>query len=104
MDGAAGAAIPAQQQQVAGGGERHPLPVQRAFWQAITVGELETVQVLLEHRAGDIDINMVDETGEQRHGCTGLHLAILEMPTWKVRLFVACHRGQPHHLAPDGGG
>jgi len=60
-----------------------PAAVQRAFWQAITVGELETVQVLLDHRASEIDINMSDESGEQRHGCTALHLAILEMPTWK---------------------
>jgi len=56
-------------------------PSQRAFWQAITVGELETMQVLLDHR--EIDVNKVDELGEQRQGCTALHLAILEMPTWK---------------------
>ena len=58
-------------------------PSQRAFWQGITVGELETIQVLLEHR--DVDINKYDEAGEQRPGCTALHLAILEMPTWKAQ-------------------
>jgi len=57
-------------------------PTQRAFWQAITVGELETMQVLLHHK--DVDINMYDDAGEQRVGCTALHLAILEMPTWKT--------------------
>ena len=57
-------------------------PIQRAFWQAITVGELETIRVLLENR--DIDVNKVDLLGEQRQGCTALHLAILEMPTWKT--------------------
>lgn len=57
--------------------------LQRSFWQAITVGELETVQVLLKCRGKEVDINRVDELGEQRQGCTALHLAILEMPTWK---------------------
>lgn len=57
-------------------------PTQRAFWQAITVGELETMQVLLQYK--DVDINMYDEVGEQRSGCSALHLAILEMPTWKT--------------------
>ena len=61
----------------------NPSPSQRAFWQAITVGDLETVQVLLEHGGGDIDVNAVDMTGEQRPGCSAIHLAILEMPTWR---------------------
>jgi len=58
-----------------------PSAAQKSFWQAITVGDLETVKCLLEHR--DISINMYDTDGEQRQGGTALHLAILEMPTWK---------------------
>ena len=66
------------------GDNRVTSPSQRAFWQAITVGELEAMQVLLVHRRHEIDINKMDEMGEQRQGCTALHLAILEMPTWKT--------------------
>ncbi|KAH9261885.1 hypothetical protein BASA81_000541 [Batrachochytrium salamandrivorans] len=81
--------------------EHQPLPalttpLQRSFWQAITVGELETVQVLLKCRAKELDINRVDELGEQRQGCTAIHLAILEMPTWKVET-------RNHHLLLPGG-
>jgi len=54
---------------------------QKSFWQAITMGCFETVKVLLEHR--EININQYDVDGEQRQGGTALHLAILEMPTWK---------------------
>mmetsp|Transcript_14256 Transcript_14256/g.30862 ORF Transcript_14256/g.30862 Transcript_14256/m.30862 type:complete len:643 (-) Transcript_14256:15-1943(-) len=56
-------------------------PAQKSFWQAITVGDLDTVKCLLQHR--DISINMYDDDGEQRQGGTAIHLAILEMPTWK---------------------
>lgn len=66
------------------GENRMTSPSQRAFWQAITVGELEAMKVLLVHRRHEIDINKTDEMGEQRQGCTALHLAILEMPTWKT--------------------
>jgi hypothetical protein len=58
-----------------------PSAAQKAFWQAITVGDISAVKVLLKHR--DIDVNMLDNDGDQRQGCTALHLAILEMPTWK---------------------
>mmetsp|Transcript_27372 Transcript_27372/g.33410 ORF Transcript_27372/g.33410 Transcript_27372/m.33410 type:complete len:605 (+) Transcript_27372:129-1943(+) len=54
---------------------------QKSFWQAITVGDLKTVKCLLETE--DIDVNMYDMEGDQRKGGMSLHLAILEMPTWK---------------------
>ena len=74
---------------------------QKAFWQAITIGDLETVKCLLKNR--EIDINLYDTEGEQRKGGTAIQLAILEMPTWKgsegrngiqteefVRKFIQC--------------
>jgi hypothetical protein len=56
---------------------------QKALWQAVTIGEIEAVEVLLESKSDDLDINRVDSQGDQRQGCTALHLAILEMPTWR---------------------
>jgi len=63
--------------------EVHPKtsPAQKSFWQAITVGDLDAVRCLLHHR--NIEVNQYDDDGEQRQGGTALHLAILEMPTWK---------------------
>ena len=61
---------------------RNPSTNQKSFWQAITVGDAKTVKCLLQN-CDDVDINMVDELGDQRKGCTALHLAVLEMPTWK---------------------
>lgn len=68
-------------QRVGGGPPEKPSSSQKAFWQAITVGDISAVKVLLKHR--DINVNMSDSDGDQRQGCTALHLAILEMPTWK---------------------
>ena len=39
---------------------------QKSFWQAVTVGDLETVQCLLENE--DVDVNMYDMEGDQRQG------------------------------------
>jgi len=57
---------------------------QKAFWQAIVVGDLESVKYYLENaEQEEVKVNMYDEDGEQRSGVNALHLAILEMPTWK---------------------
>ena len=39
------------------------------------------MEVLLQHRS--IEINRIDEVGDQRAGCAAIHLAILEMATWR---------------------
>ena len=61
--------------------------MQLALWQACDAGDLETLRTIVERHPDHFQINYPNPFGKEGwfkfRGCTGLHIAIMQCPTWK---------------------